>query len=108
MSKRKDQLIIEKLVKVPANDKRFWAREMKILYALAKTYSWDFLEFLVIDFKLNSLAFFKTKKGQEILKKEKTRFDLVKGEKKSKIEFKETEYTPIFGKTSNLKDKLGL
>ena len=66
--KTRKQLLIEKFVKIPEGNRRFWPREMKLLGQLEKEYSLDLLEFVVLGYLVNSLAFFKTDKGKSSLR----------------------------------------
>lgn len=108
MKKTREQLLIEKFLKVPENDKKFWGREMVLLSRLKKKYSIEFLEFVVLGFKLNSLFFFGTKQGKEILQKEKKKFDLLNRQEEPKYTFEESNYEREFQKKVSLKNKLGL
>lgn len=46
----------------------FWSRETKIVKSLMTTYpEFDFWKTLALDFKLNSMAFWKTPDGEKIL-----------------------------------------
>ena len=61
------QLIVEKHIKVPIE----FPREMKLAYKLFDIEdNFEFWYYFPIDFKLNSLAFFNTEKGKELVEKE--------------------------------------
>lgn len=50
------------------SDQSFWAREIKILKSLMVNHpEQSFWQSLGMDFKLNSMAFFRTEKGSEII-----------------------------------------
>jgi hypothetical protein len=55
---KRRQAVIERLVDVPKNGKRFfWAREMKLLKDLEDRYSLEFLEVATFPKKYDSLAY---------------------------------------------------
>lgn len=55
------KLIVQKFCKQPVS----WGREMKLCKEIATLY--PFLDEVELDFKLNSLAWFKTPKGKAVL-----------------------------------------
>lgn len=66
---------------------RFWPREMKIAKELAAKYpDMDFWRNFSMPFKVNSLAWFKTKRGEEMLDKRYKEFHFKPQKKTSEFE----------------------
>ena len=93
--KTEKQLLIEKFCKPESIN---WPSEMKILVGLLKMEPIEFWKFLVLGFKLNSLAWFKSKEGKAEIAKNKKLFKTLQTKPTEtfieNFEYEKTEVAP--------------
>lgn len=95
--------IVEKFVK---SEKTLWAREMKIAKSLISIHGNEIFSFIVLGFKLNSLAWFKTEEGQKQIEIFKKQFSQLNVEKKEIVFDNTIEYKNKFEPKKTIKDLL--
>jgi hypothetical protein len=99
--------VIEKFVKEEKySEKNFWSKEIGICQKLCKAYSYEALNFLVLGYKLNSLAFLLSSKGKAELEKTQKNMKLLEV-KKNVDNFDQKEYVRVTEKQPrSLKERL--
>jgi len=106
---RRRQLIIQRLVEVPKDKKRFfWAAQMKMLKTLEARYSLDFLEVVTFPKKYDSLAYLVSDALKETMDKKWRNFNFkVDFSKYTVYDISEKcgkDYESIYNKPKSTKD----
>jgi hypothetical protein len=99
------KLIIEKFVR---KKKPNWPNEMRLAKGLLAKHGMDVFLHLILGYDLNSLAFFRSARGNEIIEKEKRKMKTLENKAAPVIEEDNVEYQRKTEEKKTLKGILGI
>lgn len=105
LNEQAKHLVLKFVKKEKQTEKYFWPRELKIARSLINKHGFEALQFLVLGFELNSLAFLVTEKGNKIAEDAKITLDKITP-KKNLDKFDKTDYVRVTEKKKTLKERI--